>query len=259
MIRDGVLCMLLGLACGSAFAAQPSASLRLLLGTAPPWLYFDEACRPAGIGVDLFGAIAQRSGVAVSFVYIPFEEERKALLDGRLDGDINEPDPWFDQHLIRIAPVLAVDEVLIGDARGTDQGRAPRRIGHVTTHNSRNQALRGMQARILEFDSYASLIEAYLDGKVDAVAGIKETLLFHLYRQGATPSILRTLRPLRSLNVWLYVSPTVSAEDRARLAAAIDAQALDPVLARARAMHLGAHRQRSPRTPADCVPAPPAR
>lgn len=245
----GLLC----LASGVALAAPEP--LRLLLGTAPPWIYFDQGCKPAGIVVDLFDAIAQRSTVPVQFVYVPFEEERAALLDGRLDGDINELDPWFDDHLIRIAPVLALEEVLIGHAPGEGHELPPRRIGHVVTYGSRSQALADMQAEIVEFDSYAALTDAYLSDQLDAVAGIKETLLFHLYRQGARPSILRTLSQLQTLNVWLFVSPRVEREQRALLAAALDMQALTGVLAKARTMHLGAHRLRAPRSPEECLPA----
>ncbi len=255
MIRTILAGILLCLAASAANASSTATPLRLLLGTAPPWIYYDQACKPAGIVVDLFDAIARRSLVPMQFVYVPFEEERAALLDGRLDGDINELDAWFDENLIRIAPVLALEEVLVGHAEGTGHDDPPRRIGHVVTYGSRSQTLADMSATVIEFDSYEDLVEAYLAERLDAVAGIKETLLFHLYRQGARPSILRTLKQLQTLNVWLFVSPRVSAAERARLAAVLDMQALAEVLAKARTMHLGAHRLRAPREPGECQAA----
>lgn len=232
--------------------------LRLLLGNAAPWIYFDQRCEPAGIVVDVFRAVERASGEGVDFVYLPYSEERAALQDGRLDGDINEINPWYDENLIRIAPVLVLEEVLLLPAQARAAG-AERRIGHVATHNSRGEALARIEGRIVEFDGYASLVAAYLRGELDAVAGIKETLLFHLYRQGAPASVVQGLQPLQTVTLWLYVTPAVSPELRRALAAALDAGQLESVIARARSMHLSAHRLRDPQDPAACAPteAPP--
>ena len=234
---------------------MPTAPLRLLLGTAAPWAYFDQHCDPAGIGIDLMRAVGRESGVAIEFRHVPYEDEKAALLDGRLDGDMNEINAWYDEHLIRIAPVLALDEVLIGHAGGEPAARAaPRRIGHVSTHNSRRETLADLPAVIVEFDDYAPLARAYLRGELDAVAGIKETLLFHLYRMGATPDILHTLQHLQTVSVWLYLRPDVDSARRSRLQQALLGDALGPVLQQAKAMHLGAHHLRQPRDPASCYP-----
>ncbi|MCK7595250.1 substrate-binding periplasmic protein [Pseudomarimonas salicorniae] len=239
-----------------ACPASP-APLRLLLGTAAPWTYFDQDCQPAGIGIDVLRALSRESGVRVEFVYVDYESERPALLDGRLEGDINEINPWYEKHLVRIAPVLALEEVVIGRIQGAADDAAPtQRIGHVITHNSRRSALAGLEAKIVEFDDYQSLIRAYLDGELDAVAGIKETLLFHLYRLGAGPEVLSTLRSLQTVAVWLYLSPRVDAERRERLEQVLLASNLDPVLRQARTMHLSAHSLRAPRDPEHCADPP---
>ena len=235
----------------------PTAPLHLLLGTAAPWTYFDQDCGPAGIGIDLMRAVGRESGVAIDFRHVPYEDEKAALLDGRLDGDMNEINAWYDEHLIRIAPVMALEEVLIGHAGREQAPRAvPRRIGHVSTHNSRRETLADLPAEIVEFDDYAPLASAYLRGELDAVAGIKETLLFHLYRLGATPDILETLQHLQTVSVWLYLRSDVDSARRTRLQEVLLGDALDPVLQQAKAMHLGAHHLRQPRDPASCYPAP---
>lgn len=255
MIR--LLCTLVALLLAPVcVTATPASPLRVLLGNAAPWAYFDQDCQPAGIGVDLMGAVSRRAAVPIEFVYVPYEEERAAFLDGRLDADINELNDWYDQQMIRIAPILALDEVLVGHAEPERADQALRRIGHVVTHNSRERALAQLEAEIVEFDSYQELAAAYLADQVDAVAGIKETLLFHLYRQGASPAILRTLRSLQTVHVWLYVTPRTDPALRGRLADALDTQALEPVLVQAKTMHLGAHRLRAPREPATCYPRP---
>jgi ABC-type amino acid transport substrate-binding protein len=241
---------------GGANAAEPPEPVRLLLGTAAPWSYFDQSCQPAGIGVDLLLAMGRESGVPIQFTYVPYEQEQDALIDGRIDGDVNEINAWYDEHLLRIAPVLVLEEVLIGRPGTTADGASPLRIGHVSTHNSRRETLADMQAEIVEFDGYESLAAAYLAGEVDAVAGIKETLLFHLYRLGASPTILHTLRGLQTVNVWLYLSPRVERQQRAQLERVLLGTGIGKVMQQAKAMHLSAHRLREPRDPQSClVPA----
>ena len=240
-----------------ATQAANAAPLRLPLADLAPWNYLDADCRPVGIAVDLLNEIARRSGVAITFVDIPYAENEAALLDGRLDADLNERNAWFEDHLQPLAPLFSLDDVVIVRSdRAGETGRL--NVGHLSTHNSRALVLQGMDVDIVEFDDHAALAEAFLRGELEAVAGLKEPLLFHLYRGGASAEVVRTLRTLQSVPVWLYLRPGIDAERRDRLRQAIADTDLKDLVLKSRSLHLGLHRVRTLPDTRHCQTATPS-
>jgi ABC-type amino acid transport substrate-binding protein len=232
---------LIALLLTQALAAAP---LRLPLADLAPWNYLDADCHPAGIAVDLLNEIGRRSGVDVHWVDMPYAQIQPALLAGELDADLNERNAWFEEHLQPLAPLFSLDDVVIvRHDRADAAGRLS--VGHLSTHNSRAIVLRGMDVDVVEFDAYATLAQAFQQGRLDAVAGLKEPLLFHLYRHGASAELVRTLRTLQSVPVWLYVRPGLDAAQAGRLRQAILDSNLKDLLLKSRSLHLGLHRVRA--------------
>lgn len=180
----------------------------------------------------------------ITFVDVPYAENDAALLDGRLDADLNERNAWFDANLQPLAPLFALEDVVIVRSDRAD-GDSRLRVGHLRTHNSRTLVLQGMDVEIVEYDDYAALATAFLRRELDAVAGLKEPLLFHLYRHGASAEVVRTLRTLQAVPVWLYLSPRIDAARRQRLAAAIAGIDLRDLLLKSRSLHLALPRVRA--------------
>lgn len=235
-----------GLLLAALLAAQTAtaAPLRLPLADLAPWNYLDADCRPAGIAVDVLNEIGRRSGVALRWVDMPYAQIQPALLAGELDADLNERNAWFEEHLQPLAPLFNLDDVVIvRHDRPEDVGRL--KVGHLSTHNSRAIVLQGMDVDIVEFDDYAALAQAFLGGDLEAVAGLKEPLLFHLYRGGASAEVVRTLRTLQSVPVWLYVRADLDHAQATGLRQAIADSNLKDLLVKSRSLHLGLHRVRS--------------
>ncbi len=78
--------------------------LRVAFNELPPWKMHDASGRPAGPDIDFLGAVAERMGLTVEYVELPFKRGLKKLEIGELDmmtGVLRRPEREEYLHYIQ--------------------------------------------------------------------------------------------------------------------------------------------------------------
>lgn len=187
-----------------------------------PWAYFDAHCEARGIAVETAQAIARRAGLPLR---LPHERELEhgpppegVVL--RLSAVPRRP----GMAVVGSRPVFEIDLILVSAA--PDRFTAPealrgRRIGYDRDESRVRERLGTLAAEAVPFPDYPAMVAALRAGTVEAVAGVREGLVYELRRGRDGAGLLRSALPLGRLPVWLHLDAAAPEDWAERLESAV--------------------------------------
>jgi ABC-type amino acid transport substrate-binding protein len=226
----------------------PRAELVMPVFDTPPWAYFDGRCQPQGVAVDVVRALAEGADL---------------LLDLRPEGEVLAPVEagggvlaahvgrliQLSAHPARpgmVALPMPVFEITLGvlPARGERLERPEdlfrKRVAYDADEIRVRDALTAWGALAQPYDDYAGLTDALADGRVDAIAGLYEGLVYALRAEGQASPQRASILTLDRQPVWVHIEAGLPEPVRVRLAASVDAFLRSGRYASLRERHLSA-------------------
>lgn len=156
----------------------------------PPYQYTNDSCEPFGFHVDIFNAIAEKSGLLLE--YVPFSTTTDAM-DGLEKGDIDtvlgavyNQFPGYDikhSDVMSSANICLLAPIHVAENYKNDGGDNYRVIVEFRLI-SYNYLARISRENIMLKGNQKNSVEAHLAGHAEMVVGIKDCLLWYLDEKG---------------------------------------------------------------------------
>jgi polar amino acid transport system substrate-binding protein len=175
----------------------------------PPWTQRCASGRVGGVMSALFGQLAQFSGVAITVEPLPFARALVLLEQGRATLTVALRTDDMERIALPLATIATEDVIVVGKVGAPWRARADLR-GKVVA------VLRGaaypaevvMDTRVTRYEvvSYAQGVSMLEAGRVDAVLGVRTSLLYALRQHGAAAARFGELFTALTSDFCVFVS-----------------------------------------------------
>ncbi|MYN06357.1 substrate-binding periplasmic protein [Pseudoduganella aquatica] len=202
-----------GLAAGvSAAMGQPSkppAPLKVVAFSLVPFGLLDASGRPAGMIVDFQKLLAAESGLAMDVQVVPYPRAVAMMVAGDADLLFSFPNAQLREHAHSLGVIGHVDVVVMGLA-GSRYGSAEelrgKRVGHIRGAEY-DMALQSDPAVArYETVTYEQTVRMLLEGRYDAMLGVRPSFLYTMRRLGVPRQKLGPELVLRKGELLLHYS-----------------------------------------------------
>ena len=194
---------------GAATPSLAASPLRLIILNLPPYGMLGADGQPAGICPDLAVLLAQETGLTLTPVLVPYPRALAMMASGEGDLIFSTSNSQLDGLARPLAKVLSGEAVLIGRA-----GLRLERLEDL--HGKVVGVLRGAQylpafdndkaIRKHEITSYQQSLQMLLEGRFDAIIGIRDAIFFALRALGKPRAVLGAALPLTEREISLCIS-----------------------------------------------------
>jgi PAS domain S-box-containing protein len=193
----------------------------------PPFVYKDEKGRPKGIYVDYWREVSRKTGVAVQWKLMPWEQVIPALLSGKIDVVFGATPSAERRKLLEFSPPFGRSETflyfrrdLVGIRKPEDLGGFPVGVlaGSITeTHLSKTCP----GATLIPYPNGEEMVRAATAGKIQIFASEEDLAIYYLARADALDQFRRTEEPFEADELCL-AAPKGKTELLAMLSAALE-------------------------------------
>ncbi|MFA9218779.1 MAG: substrate-binding periplasmic protein [Sphingomonadaceae bacterium] len=210
--------------------AGAAPRLKAALVNIPPWTFgfhsdviepFDGA---HGIMLDLFEKLAELSGVGIDVIVVPYAREVMMIERGTAILTMALQTPLIDRIAVPLVN-LGSEEIIVASRRGSGISSAANLLGKVVAQlrasDYLSEAIDHPQIRKYETVDYAQGVRMLLQGRVDAVIGLRTSLRYAIRQNPRADAVLETIFPLQRRRFGIFMSRQYhDADTTARLRAA---------------------------------------
>jgi ABC-type amino acid transport substrate-binding protein len=202
-----------GLAFGVPFAAaepsKPPAVLKVAVFSLVPYGLLDSSGQPAGMMVDFQKQLAAESGVAMEVAVVPYPRAVAMMVAGDADLLFSFPNPQLREHAHQLGVIGTADVVVMGLAGrrfGSAEELRGKRVGHIRGAEYDIALQSDPAVARHETVTYEQTVRMLLEGRYDAMLGVRPSFLYTMRRLGVPRQKLGPELVLRKGELLLHYS-----------------------------------------------------
>lgn len=212
--RRRVLCSIAGMVSGiwnrsSALTMPESRGVTAALVNIPPWTSVDAPAAGRGIMVELVDELSRVSGIPIEIHKVPYAREVMMIEKGSAVLTIALRTAVIDRIATPLAKLGTEEVVVVGLAGSRISSIADLRgklVAQLRYSDYLTEIIADPLIRKYDTTSYQQSVKMLLEKRVDAVIGLRTSLMYAVHQEPNAISKLSALLPLRTSEFGIFVS-----------------------------------------------------
>lgn len=189
--------------------SRPPAPLRVVAFSLVPFSLLDASGQPIGLIVDFQKMLAAESGLAMELQVVPYPRAVAMMVAGDADLLFSFPNAQLRGHAHQLGLIGHADVVVMGLA-GSRYGSAEelrgKRVGHIRGAEYDMSLQSDPAVARYETVTYEQTVRMLLEGRYDAMLGVRPSFLYAMRRLGVPRQKLGPELVLRKGELLLHYS-----------------------------------------------------